>query len=191
MWGLGILAVVIAWLWFCFWLTRKLVPKLPLTKWWTKLLVGLLTFFVLVPAPFVDEMIGKVKFDKLCRERSGTKVYGKLELGSEYFNVDGTPKFIDPETGFVDDGWMKTYVLIERPPSKRISTIAKLTEGHFYLKSRLDGKTLLESVDFGSDGGWLSAGRSAYLFSSGCPDVYRPLGESIKNIVTQKRKEIK
>lgn len=72
--------------------SRFVLSKIKDTKKKALVLVFCIAFSVLLP--FIDEIIGRIYFVYLCRSQGGAVIYKKIELGKEYFQKDGTPKFI-------------------------------------------------------------------------------------------------
>ena len=182
--GLIFIAVIIAWLWFCVWLARKVVSWIPIKSGGLKGLIGLLAFAILLPLPLIDEIIGKIQFDKLCREEAGVKIYGKLKLGPEFFNPDGTPNFIDPSSGNINDR-IEGYLEFINPPGLDVSSIARLGKKKYLIKSRKSGQILLEQTSFGMHGGWLAYDNRSWLWNSSCLGTIQRLDQLIKLIVNQ------
>ena len=181
--GLIFIAVIISWLWFCVWLARKVVSWIPIESGGLKGLIGLLTFAVLLPLPLIDEIIGKFQFDKLCREEAGVKVYGKLKLGAEFFNADGTPNFINPNTGHLSEE-ISPYIEFVWPPPQKIPSIAELTKMRVQVRDRGNGKILAENIAFGMYGGWLSFNHQSWL-GTRCINGNERLDEILKRVITQ------
>ena len=66
--GIYLLFVIAVWLLIVIGLTALFTKKLP-EKWW-RLVVRALVFFALLPLPFIDEIVGRSEFAKLCQERA-------------------------------------------------------------------------------------------------------------------------
>ena len=217
--GILVIAVVGAWLWFCVWLARKVASWMPneqprsklrgikhpnqkisrgkprgiepgeIESRALKILIGLLAFGVLMPLPLIDEIIGKFQFDKLCREEAGVKIYGKLELGPEFFNADGTPNFINKKTNLIfPDKVMDPYVEFVTMPVERLTSPATLYKMRLQVRRREDGKLIAEKTAFGIYGGWLSYGDNAWL-PTGCPKGSERFGEIFSQLVTQEQRK--
>ncbi len=50
-----------------------------------------------------DVILGRAYFHYLCATQGGVHVYQTVELGPEYWNPDGSPKFITEDGWFDDD----------------------------------------------------------------------------------------
>lgn len=76
-----------------------------ITRWLTGLprfarhraLVGALCVLAFVLIPTWDEIAGRIYFHHLCETEGGVRIYKVVELGPEYWNADGTPRFITEE----------------------------------------------------------------------------------------------
>jgi hypothetical protein len=66
--GLILLFVLTVWLVGCF-LVALLVYKILPKRWW-RLIIACAFYFVLVPSPIYDEILGSFEFDQLCKENS-------------------------------------------------------------------------------------------------------------------------
>ena len=188
--GLILIAVVIGWLFFCVWLARKVVSWIPIKSGGLKGLIGLLTFAILLPLPLIDEIIGKIQFDKLCREEAGVKIYGKLKLGPEFFNADGTPNFVNKKTNLIfPDKVMDPYVEFVTMPVERLASPAKLYKMRLQIRSREDGKLLAEKTAFGMYGGRLSYDNNSWLPGPICQKGSERFGEIFNQLVTQEQRK--
>jgi hypothetical protein len=164
--GLLFIAVIIAWFCFCVWLARKVARWIPIESMITKAVSSVLAFGLFFPLPLIDEIIGKFQFDKLCREEAGVKIYGKLELGPEFFNADGTPNFF-PSSGEIDDRMKRIIEFTELP----IENITDTIEIHRYvrpIKERKNGAVLATLTSFSTSGGWLSYDHRPWLIRPQC-----------------------
>ena len=185
--GLIFFAVIIGWFCFCVWLARKIARWIPIKSTITKALVSVAAFALIFPLPVIDEIIGNFQVDKLCREEAGVKIYGKLELGPEFFNADGTANFINPVNGNISER-MEPYIEIDWDYSEDISSPAKLSKGRLIIKSKVDNKVLLERIGFGIDGGRIIPYRPR-LFLSKCPGNGQRRDELLRQVIIQKIKE--
>jgi hypothetical protein len=187
--GLTFFAVVIGWSALCIWLARKLVRWLSLKYPWQRAGLGIFAFGVLFLLPLADEIVGKFLYDKLCREEAGVKIYGRLELGPEFFKSDGTPNFIDKETKLMlPANAMDAYVEYVFLPAERLPSPAKLLKTRMQFRNKSSGELLAESTAFGMYGGWLSFNNTA-LLPLDCPRGKEELGEIFSAFVSQKQGE--
>lgn len=70
----GILLVFVAlfWLVAAYWLARLITIKVPKQSW--RVLLRAVLFLALVPLPLIDEIVGKQKFEQICREKAEISV---------------------------------------------------------------------------------------------------------------------
>lgn len=188
--GLIFIAVIISWLWFCVWLARKVVSWIPIESGGLKGLIGLLTFAVLLPLPLIDEIIGKFQFDKLCREEAGVKVYGKLELGPEFFCSDGTPNlFVTCSKGDRRlNELIKAVVEFSDTKFKKINSTSDISRGNYRIIDKRSGEVLAEFTGYNNGGGWLAIDHHPWLTK---PECYPPetVVDILRRIVIQTNKE--
>ena len=59
-----------------------------------KVAMFLTVLVIFALAPILDELLGQAYFAYLCRSESDFVVYHKIELPAEYWNPDGSPKFL-------------------------------------------------------------------------------------------------
>ena len=71
------------------------------------LMLIFLAFLFYLPLGW-DVLLGRAYFHYLCATQGGVHVYQTVELGPEYWNSDGSPRFI------TDDGWFDGEVLGDR-----------------------------------------------------------------------------
>lgn len=181
--GLIFFAVIIAWFSFSIWFARKIVRWLPVNSPIAKFVVGVLAFGVILMSPLTDEIIGKIQFDKLCREEAGVKIYGKLELGPEFFNADGTPNFIDRSKWFGIDERMERLVEFGEYPNQDIESLVGIWKRAIFVKDRTTGKPLAVRTGFTNGGGWLSYAHHPWLNPGQCHPKEGHL-EMLKQIIT-------
>ena len=182
--GLIFIAVIIAWLWFCVWLARKVVSWIPIKSGGLKGLIGLLTFAILLPLPLIDEIIGKEHRDRLCRNEAGLKIYEKLKLDPEYFNPDGTTNLVGKVN--IDDKRLDPLIDIVYLPLEKIPSIARLTKQRMQIIDRKNNRVLAEQTGFNLEGGMLAYDRQPWLSKVGCIQQRQLINEIIRQIITQK-----
>ena len=183
--GLLFLAVIIGWFCFCVWLARKIARWIPIESTITKAVISVLVFTLFVPLPLIDEIVGKIQFDRLCRKEAGVKIYGKLELGPEFFNTDGSTNLIN-KMGNLDDERFNSLFKIINKPSEKVSKVADITKGGLIIESVTDKRKLLDETEFGFHGGWLAYDRNPWLFETGCASQRRRLSDLVNKIISRK-----
>lgn len=70
-------------------------------------LLGCISIFILLP--FTDEIIGQLYFKYICKTQGGTQIYQQIELGEEFFQQDGNPKFITEKGDFYKEALGNKY----------------------------------------------------------------------------------
>jgi len=65
-----------------------------------------------------DVILGRAYFYYLCETQGGVHVYRTVELGPEYWGMDGSPKFIRDEDGELDEKVLNGKYRIERGTGK-------------------------------------------------------------------------
>lgn len=84
--GIFLLFVVVLWLVIAYWLTKLITIKLPKNGW--RILVRVLLFFVLLPLPLADEIVGKRQFEQLCKENSTFQFDRATAVGKTVYLTD-------------------------------------------------------------------------------------------------------
>lgn len=172
--GLIFIAVVIGWIAACVWMTSKISGWLPTKSGWAKGLANVLVFALIFPLPLIDEIIGKIQFDKLCHKEAGIKVYSKLELGQEFFHADGTPNFFTGNKWFGIDQRVDKLVELNVPKGQTISSLSNLNRQVIYIRNRKTGESIASITTFINRGGWLSYEDNAWLSRSDCSPSHTP-----------------
>ncbi len=184
--GLIFIAVVIIWFSVSLFLARKIACGPPIKSSIAKGIIGVIAFALIFPLPLIDEIIGKIQFDKLCREEAGVKIFGKLELGPEFFNADGTPNF-EVSRGELDER-VKQIAEVDTFKHERITSPVDLNRGTFLIVDKRTGQELIRTTGFNNRGGWLAFDHSSWLTSGPCyPQVSQI--DLLKSISVQKTKE--
>jgi hypothetical protein len=132
--GLIFFAVVAGWTWLCVWVARKVGKRwFSYRPTWIRFAIGVLTFAVLLPLPLIDEIIGKLHFDRLCREEAGVKVYGKLTLGPEFFDANGAAVLIPGTSNIRTD--LLVHLDILNPSSLPLPSLARISKKRYDIRS--------------------------------------------------------
>ncbi len=124
--------------------------------------VGILVFLVLLLLPVTDEIAGNIYFKHLCKNKAKAKFYQTVELSSEYWDKNGTPKF------YVnwDENLGKQYPLIY---TKGIySTLFNIDNAGYKFVDIQSGNTLGEVINFRHWGGWLRGNFSPHNTAESC-----------------------
>jgi len=62
---------------------------------WVKWAVGLVSLLALWEMGHIDEWLGEYQHRQLCKQSAGVNVYGTIHLPTNFYNDDGTPKYLD------------------------------------------------------------------------------------------------
>jgi len=154
---------------FAFFVMRAVLKKQNTRK--RKWQMGLLTAFLLYLPLGWDVILGRAVFYGLCATQGGVHVYQTVELGPEYWNEDGRPKFI------LDNGELDENTFSGRYESKRASdrNFSKLLNIGKFERSIMDKKTgdklgtLTRIMYFG---GWFLNYTGFVVGASDCPSEY-------------------
>ncbi len=129
-------------------------------------------FFLLVFAFYLplgwDVILGRAYFYYLCETQGGVHVYQPIVLDTEYWNDDGSPKFIDSENGELDETFLADRYTIIRSNEKsygkmfRVSSI--VTE---LLDSRVND-VIADRVIIFYGGGWFLNNSGFHVDSLSC-----------------------
>lgn len=80
---------------FAIWLIKKVVKNTEKIKW--KIFNGTSVAIIFVLILFGDSITGRIYLNYLCETEGGAHIYQTVELGPEYWNEDGSKKFIYPK----------------------------------------------------------------------------------------------
>ena len=154
---------------FAFFVMWRVLKKQPDRK--RKWRMGLLTAFLLYLPFGWDVILGRAVFYTLCATQGGVHVYQTVELGPEYWNEDGSPKFI------MENGELDENIFGGRYESKRVSdrNFSKLLNIGRFERTIIDRKTggklgtLTRIMYFG---GWFLNHTGFVVGANDCPSEY-------------------
>jgi len=142
------------------------------------------TAVFLLSAPMADNIIGEIYFRYLCATQGGIHVYQTVELGSEYFDESGAPKFIDSK------GNIKTEMLNDydftREQDRNFHTVFRIVKIIYRVRNNKSGHVAGDRITYFFYGGWLVNSTGMHARGAQCPttkDV--PLTDLINNIFTK------
>ncbi len=96
--GIYLLFVTLIWGAVVFWLSKTLTKKLPIATW--RIPVAVVIFASLLPLPLIDEIIGGMQFEQLCKDNS--------EIQVDKFAVQGKTIYFNPQPYIEIKGtWVK------------------------------------------------------------------------------------
>jgi len=146
------------------WLTR--IPKRAPYKWLTALLS--LAVFALIPT--WDEILGRMYFKHLCETEGGVRVYKTVELGPEYWNADGMPRFI-LENGNADEQLLGKRYAFPSNWDRHFSKLFNTAKRQHLILDKTDGQLLGTLTRYGYFGGWLVNSTGLHVTATMCPLV--------------------
>jgi hypothetical protein len=87
--GLYFFFLIALWIGLVFLVSVVITKRLPASKW--RPLVGIVLFTLLLPMVFIDELIGKWQFERLCQENSTIYIAPDAK-GRTVYLASGTPE---------------------------------------------------------------------------------------------------
>ncbi len=157
---------------FALFVMRAVVKKQLTRK--RKWQMGLLTAFLLYLPFGWDVILGRAVFYTLCATQGGVHVYQTVELGPEYWNEDGSPKFI-LYNGELDESIFNGVYKYERV-DQSVFDMGSVTKHPDRLIDTRNGDVLADRVTFVYRGGWFF--RYTGFFVEG-----EPCGAGVKDIL--------
>lgn len=112
----------------------------------------LLAFLFYLPLGW-DVILGRAYFHYLCATQGGVHVYQTVELGPEYWNPDGSPKFIQAN-GELDEDFFNGELKIRRTGENNISKISNISVYHTRLVDVKKERVLAERAKYVYTSGW-------------------------------------
>ncbi len=161
---------------FAFFVMRNVLKKQPTRK--RKWQIGLLTAFLLYLPLGWDVILGRAVFYGLCASQGGVHVYQTVELGPEYWNEDGSPRFVTKDGRFnstVFNGKYK-FEIIDKRYSENMMNTGQIIEK---ISDVSTGKPLGERVIIDYHGGWVAKYTGFFVRGSRCYGHEDNLGNSI------------
>ena len=148
---------------FAFFIMRAVLKKQLICK--RKWRMGLLTAFLLYLPFGWDVILGRAVFYTLCATQGGVHVYQTVELGPEYWNEDGSPKFI-LENGELNEKIFKGKYHLKRKTEKHTEYIS------YYDTQLINTETnniIADRVMIDYLGGWFVRYTGFFVTGSRCP----------------------
>ena len=100
-----------------------------------------------------DVILGRAYFHYLCATQGGVHVYKTVELGPEYWNPDGSPKFV-LQNGELDEEVFNGKLKITRTGENNISRISNISVYYTRLIDVEKGRILAERAKYVYTSGW-------------------------------------
>jgi len=130
------------------------------------------TFLVLVFVFYLplgwDTILGRAYFYYLCETRGGVHVYRHVTLGPEYWNDDGSPKFINSENGELDEAFLGGRYTILRRGEKSHSEIFRVASIVTELLDNSVNDVIADREIIFYGGGWFLNNSGLHVDSLSC-----------------------
>lgn len=158
------------------WLARR--PSTSSSKW----LITLFSAGVFISLPIGDEIAGYIYFRHLCETEGGVRVYKTVELGPEYWNPDGSSKFITVEAEREGKILVPGYSW-ESQWTRDFDKAFNLAKQRYSVVEVSTGNEIASKTFFVNFHGWLINHSFAHVTGDRCPSqdtpTYRGLLERV------------
>lgn len=134
-----------------------------------KLAVGVLVFVIVSLAPFADQIIGRVYFNHLCATDSGARIYYTVALPPEYWDEQGTLKFLKRNGGLNKTALGARFR--ETAKSEPYLRALGITKYRAQVVDTASQQVLGEVVDYMFWGGWIARNLSASTGADDCKNL--------------------
>jgi len=145
-----------------------------------KVVAGLATGLIVILIPTLDEVVGRMYFDRLCSTESGARVYRQAELPSEYWDAQGTPKDrvvgLSPAHHAIEIG---DRFQVEMRSKEVLSEVLRINKRRSVILEKGVDDPVSELIGFEYGGGWFTNATSLRPEGKTCPgprafeDLYR------------------
>jgi len=178
--AISITVAIVIYVWVAIKATRWLAsaPSTSSAKW----LITLSSAAVFILLPIWDEIAGHIYFRHLCETEGGIKVYQTIELGPEYWNPDGSGKFItvaaEREGKLLVPGysWKSQW-------NRDFNKILNIAKQQYSVVEVSTGAEIASKIFFVNFHGWLTNHSFAHVTGDRCPSLdastYRGLLEQV------------
>jgi hypothetical protein len=129
-----------------------------------KIAGGVTVFLLAILLPVSDEIAGRIYFNHLCETEAGMRVYHPIELPAEYWDENGSPKFLNFDYSKIEGiqaGWAD---------DKKIP-IFSIDESHWNVSDVKDNKLIGEIVTYSYWGGLIKRNFSPHNTAQSCDQV--------------------
>jgi hypothetical protein len=115
----------------------------------------------LVALPFIDEIIGKFQFDRLCAKAEKVNYFGAIQVGQELYTTDGKWRLgSSPRLSFEEFRRVRaSYEALVRWESTQVARTTEwipISESDTRIYNRVNGALLASFRSYGTPGGWIS-----------------------------------
>lgn len=149
------------------WLTS--LPSTSSAKW----LVMLSNAAVFILLPVWDEIAGRIYFRHLCEREGGINVYKTVELGPEYWNPDGSGKFITVEAEREGKLLVPGYSW-KSQWNRDFNTVLNIAKQQYSVVEVATGTQIASKTSFVNFHGWLTNHSFAHVTGIRCPSLDAP-----------------
>ncbi len=117
--------------------------------------------------PFGDVIAGRAYFHYLCATEGGIKVHKVVELGPEYWEPDGRPKFVTTMGG-LDKASIGARYKLDSVSQEHYVPIFRIDKNRALLIDRQTEEVIGERVWFLYWGGWLMNSTGLHVTATSC-----------------------
>jgi hypothetical protein len=174
---IGYLAFVV---WFPWWMAKRTRNAA------VRAVVYVVSLVALLAAPWVDEIVGKFQFDRLCEEAKDVKVYATIPVGEVLYFADGRWRLSSSPPLSRDEfnRAQSIYESMVRFESNELSISSSPMPiyGHeTRIFNRKTGQLLALFQVYGTPGGWISRSfeKPTFVRDQCLPQSFSKLGELI------------
>jgi hypothetical protein len=130
----------------------------------------LLSFLFYLPVGW-DVMLGRAYFYYLCHKDGGIHIYQTVELGPEYWNKDGSPKFYT-EKGDFDENFSGKYLEKFSVINLSLGGLLPVVKYSSQIIDKNTNKILGEWIYYGYRGGWvINTWQPFHVSPERCPSI--------------------
>ena len=148
--------------------------------------MGVLTAFLLYLPLGWDVILGRAVFYGLCATQGGVHVYQTVELGAEYFDKDGSPKFINK--GLLNESILNNKYNADIYKEIYFNKILSVKKIHTRIKESKSDKIIGKRVIFSYLGGWFSRYSGVFVRGEQCHSIKGAFYPDLVNAVFKKSK---
>jgi len=166
------LILVIPYLIAVFFVVKAIVHQQKTVK--RKWAIGLLMVFVLYLPLGWDVILGRAYFYYLCSTQGegGVHVYQTVELGSEYYDKDGRPKFVTWNDWF-DSSVFNDRYKFKKKGERSFSPVLNIGKYTDIIVDKNDDHVLGDKISFIYFGGWFMKYTGFHVGGEGCQGYSR------------------
>lgn len=169
--AISVIVALVIYVWIAVKVTRWLVslPGISGARW----LITLSSVVIFILLPIWDEIAGRIYFRHLCETEGGIKVYKTVELGPEYWNPDGSGKFItieaerDGKLLVPDYSWKSQW-------NRDFNKVLNIAKQQYSVVEVSTGTEMASRTFFVNFHGWSINHSFAHVTGDRCPSLDAP-----------------